>query len=195
MKKNFYNKSVYFFKLFITLQFLLSPIFSFSQSNPTNNLKIEWLSFEKAIELNKNYPKKKIFVDVYTDWCGWCKKMDATTFSNIEIIRYIKENFYAVKLNAESKDTIVVDGKPFYNLNPQNTRSTHQLAEILLNNKMSYPSYVFLDELARPIFVVPGYMTAANFEPVLNYVAENMYYKMPWEVFQKQFKGKVQEKE
>jgi len=171
----------------------ISPILVISQNKSSSSQKIEWLSFEKAIELNKNYPKKKIFIDVYTDWCGWCKKMDATTFSNIEIIKYISENFYAVKLNAESKDTIIVDGKPFLNINPQTNRSTHQLAEILLNNKMSYPSYVFLDELARHIFVVPGYMNASIFEPILNYVSENMYYKIPWEVYQKQFKGKIQE--
>lgn len=182
-------------KIKVVLIFLMNftPTLIFAQSSYEEIKNINWLTFEKAIELNKNYPKKKILIDVYTDWCGWCKKMDITTFSNSEIIKFINTNFHAVKLNAEAKDTIIVDGKPFYNLNPNSNRSTHQLAEILLNNKMSYPSYVFLDELARPIFVVPGYMDAVKFEPILHYVSENMYYKLPWEAFQKQFKGTIKE--
>ena len=66
--------------------------------------KIEWLSFEEAVKRNEKEPKKFI-VDVYTDWCGWCKKMDANTFTNPVIIKYINENYWAVKLNAERKDS------------------------------------------------------------------------------------------
>ncbi len=152
---------------------------------------IKWYSFEEAIFKNTQLPKKKIFVDVYTDWCGWCKKMDATTFSDPIIINYMNENFYAVKLNAERKDSILIDGKWFVNANPTVNRSTHQIAEILLNNRMSYPSYAFIDETGKSISVVPGYMDAATFEPVLFYFGDNQYLKQTWETFQKQFVGKI----
>ncbi|NVN96211.1 MAG: DUF255 domain-containing protein [Bacteroidetes bacterium] len=155
---------------------------------------IKWYSFEEAMLKNQQLPKKKIFIDVYTDWCGWCKKMDATTFSDPEIINYMNENYYAVKLNAERKDTIILDGKMLLNPNPTANRSTHQLAEMLLNNRMSYPSYAFLDEMGRSISVVPGYVEASSFEPILHYFGENQYLKVPWETFQKQFVGKVGKK-
>ena len=73
------------------------PFFLQAQSE---NTKIKWYTFEQAIKLCEKAPKK-LMVDVYTDWCGWCKKMDAETFSNAEIAKYVNEHFYAVKFNAE----------------------------------------------------------------------------------------------
>ena len=106
---------------------------------------IEWLSFEEAVKRNEKEPKKFI-VDVYTDWCGWCKKMDANTFTNPVIIKYINENYWAVKLNAERKDTVVLGQQTFINENLTQRRGPHQLAVALLNGKMTYPSIVYLDE-------------------------------------------------
>jgi len=152
--------------------------------------KIKWYTIQEAAKLSKKKPKK-IFIDVFTDWCGWCKRMDATTFTNPVIIDYINQKYYAVKLDAERKDTIILDGKMFVNPNPTGNRSTHQLAQSLLNNQMSYPSYVFLDEMGREITISPGYSEAANFEAVLHYFGDNEYFNMTWENYQKQFKGKV----
>uniref|UniRef100_A0A3Q2YUK7 Spermatogenesis-associated protein 20-like TRX domain-containing protein n=1 Tax=Hippocampus comes TaxID=109280 RepID=A0A3Q2YUK7_HIPCM len=49
---------------------------------------------------------KKVFIDIYTDWCGWCKKMDKDTFQNPEVAAYMNENFLMVKMDAEGKDPI-----------------------------------------------------------------------------------------
>ncbi len=151
---------------------------------------IKWYSLEDAFKLNKEFPKKKIFVDVYTDWCGWCKKMDATTFSDSTVIEYMNANFYSVKLNAEQKDSLIIDGKLFVNPNPTANRSTHQIAEMLLNNRMSYPSYVFMDEMGRPITIVPGFLEVATFIPIIHYFGDNEYFKKSWEVYQKEFGSK-----
>ena len=65
---------------------------------------IQWMSFEAAIEMQaKASQPKKIFIDVYTDWCGWCKKMDAETFNNPEVAAYMQAHFYMVKLDGEGK--------------------------------------------------------------------------------------------
>jgi len=162
--------------------------FSFSQLKTP---PIKWYSFEEALELAQKSPKK-IFIDVYTDWCGWCKKMDATTFVHDTIVSYINQHFYAAKLNAERKDTVVINGSTFINPSPNTPRSAHQLAAALLQNRLSYPSFVFLNEEGQMISVVPGYMVPQAFEPVLHYFGDNSYLNQKWEEFKLSFKGTIE---
>ena len=156
-------------KLLIAFCVLISlPIFGNAQ-------KINWMTFQEAVKLNETAPKK-IFIDVYTDWCGWCKKMDKTTFLNAEVVEYMNKNFYAVKLDAEMNDTIVFNGYTFVNQGGMNGRKgTHQLAAALLRGKMSYPSYIFMDEKNYVITVAPGYMDANDLMPVLMYIGTDAY--------------------
>ncbi|MBR6093250.1 MAG: DUF255 domain-containing protein [Bacteroidales bacterium] len=142
-----------------------------------NAQKINWMTFQEAVELNRTAPKK-IFIDTYTDWCGWCKKMDQTTFQDSLVVAYMNENYYAVKLNAEMNDTIVFGGYTYVNNGGMNgRRGTHQLAAALLQGNMSYPSYVFMNEKNQLITVAPGYMDASQFLPVLKYIGTDAYLK------------------
>lgn len=150
--------------------------------------QIKWYTFQQAYDLGKTKPKK-IFIDVYTDWCGWCKKMDASTFKDPGVIKLMNKYFYAVKLNAEMKDTVRMDTVKFVNPNPGMTRSTHQLAAALLNNQMSYPTTVYLSEkFALLSQAIPGYQTPESIEPILVFLGEDLYSKQSWEEFQKTFK-------
>jgi thioredoxin-related protein len=149
--------------------------------------KIKWLDFEEAVALNKKKPKK-MFIDMFTDWCGWCKKMDGATFINPVVVEYMNQNYYAVKFNAERKDTVVYNGKKFVNPNPTGARATHDLAQELLSGRMSYPSFIFLDENLDRITVVPGYRKAPEFETILHYIGENAYKTQKWEEFSASFK-------
>jgi thioredoxin-related protein len=150
--------------------------------------KIHWYTFQQAFDLNKTKPKK-VFIDVYTEWCGWCKKMEATTFQDPHIIKLMNQYFYAVKLDAEMKDTVRMDTVRFVNPNPKNPRSAHQLAMALLSNQMSYPTSVVLNEkfalLSQPI---QGYMPAENLEPILVFLGEDISSKETWEEFSKNYK-------
>ncbi len=142
-----------------------------------NAQKINWMTFQEAVELNRTAPKK-IFIDTYTDWCGWCKKMDQTTFLDSLVVAYMNENYYAVKLNAEMNDTINFGGYTYVNEGGMNgRRGTHQLAAALLQGNMSYPSYVFMNEKNQLITVAPGYMDASQFLPVLKYIGTDAYLK------------------
>lgn len=157
-------------KIFLILLFLSASYFCNAQ-------KINWMTFQEAVELNRTAPKK-IFIDTYTDWCGWCKKMDQTTFQDSLVVAYMNENYYAVKLNAEMSDTIVFGGYTYVNEGGMNgRRGTHQLAAALLQGKMSYPSYVFMNEKNQLITVAPGYMDASQFLPVLKYIGTDAYLK------------------
>ncbi|MFH1159993.1 MAG: DUF255 domain-containing protein [bacterium] len=179
----------------ISIAFLSPLVKAQTASQPANpetaTAHIKWMSFEEAYALNKKKPKK-VFIDVYTDWCGWCKRMDATTFIHPEIVDFMNKNFYCVKMNAERKDTVVIDSVTFTNPNPTGNRSSHQLAVELLRGQMSYPSYVFLNEKSQLLTVVPGYQQAKDFEPILHYFIDNAYVDQPWEEYRAKFKGKIE---
>lgn len=152
--------------------------------------KINWHTFQEAIELSKK-EKKKIFIDVFTDWCGWCKVMDKGTFTHAVIAKYMNDHYYCVKLNAEMKDTIVFNNYTFVNPSPNGPRSAHQLASSLLNNKLSYPTTVYLDENFNILTQVPGYLKPEQMEPIMKYFGDNIYQGVKWEDFQKTFIGEI----
>ena len=146
---------------------------------------VEWLTLSEAASRNQTEPRK-IFVDVFTDWCGWCKKMDATTFADTTVAALFNRHFRAVKLDAEGSDTIVFAGHTFVNPKPGERRSTHQLAAALLNGKMSYPSFVFLDEQNRLLTTLAGYQPADRLADILRYFGQDIYKTMSWEQYIKQ---------
>ncbi len=133
-----YNKGV-FLSIFSVILVTIMTSFSGYKSNSVEEIK--WISFEEAVELQKKNPKK-IIVDVYTDWCGWCKKMDKNTYTDAEVIKQIEQHFYFVKLNAEQKEEIKYKDKVF---TFKQEYKANELAVSLLNGQMSYPSTVFLD--------------------------------------------------
>ncbi|MEO9474027.1 MAG: DUF255 domain-containing protein [Cyclobacteriaceae bacterium] len=150
---------------------------------------IEWLTFEEAIAKSEKKPKK-ILIDIYTDWCGWCKKMDKDAYENESLVQYINKNYYAVKFNAEQKEDIEFDGHTFkYVANGR--RGVHQLAAALTNNKLSYPTTVYMNEDLQIIQSVPGYMNAQSMEPILTYFGENAFKDTPWTEYQKSFKSEL----
>ena len=182
--------------LFAFILLLSGFAFLYSQNTPppasssVEEEKIHWHSFQEAIELSKK-EKKKVFIDVYTSWCGWCKVMDKNTFTHPVIAKYMNEKFYAVKLDAEMKDTVRFNNYTFVNPTPNVPRSTHQLASSLLNNQMSYPTTVYLDENFNLLTQVPGYRQPGELEPILKFFGENIYKATKWEEFQKTFKGEI----
>lgn len=151
--------------------------------------EVKWISIEQAYKLSKTNPKK-ILVDVYTDWCGWCKRMDATTYSNPKIIRYINENYYAVKFDAEQKEEVTILDHTFKFVG-EGRQGYHELAVALLQGKLSYPTTVFLDESFAIIQPVPGYLDAKGIEPILTYFASNKYKDTEWQEFEKVFESKL----
>lgn len=125
---------------------------------PAADKGVMWYSWEEAVEASKDDPRK-FFVDVYTDWCGWCKRMDQTTFKDPQVVQYLNAHFYPVKLNAEQRADIQYDGKVFKFRNV-GRRGVHELAYSLLDGKLGYPSYVYLNEKQERIAISPGYKPA-----------------------------------
>jgi len=159
---------------------------AYSQAEVSN---VKWYTFDEAIKLNEQKPKK-IFIDVFTDWCGWCKTMDKNTFSHPVIAAYLNKYYYPVKFNAESKQDITYKGTVYKNQGTQ-TRSPHDLAAALLSGKLSYPSVVYLDGANNLLTAVPGYTKPEEIEPFLVFFAEDHYKTTKWEDFRVKFVSKL----
>lgn len=119
---------------------------------------INWMSWEEAMTAMENSPKK-VFIDVYTDWCGWCKRMDAQTFTDPQVIEYMNQHFYAVKFDAEGSEPAEYKGRTLQFRSDVGRRGAHELAIMLLNGRLGYPSFVYLDENQDPLKVSPGFKT------------------------------------
>lgn len=111
--------------------------------------EVNWMTFEQ-LEDSLNVKPKKVLLFFYADWCAYCKKMDRTAYKNPEVIKLLTDNFYAVKMNTESTDSIRFYGKVFVNDEiHKKRRPNHQLALFFASRKnrpFTLPATLILDE-------------------------------------------------
>ncbi len=130
--------------------------------------QINWMKFEEAIEANSKDPKM-LLVDVYTNWCGWCKKMDKETFTDPKVIEHVNANFYAVKLNAENTErSFEFMGK---------TYNEAQMAAAM--RVRSYPNFVLIEPKLQNIAQLPGYRNPEAFLTGLDDLIEKAFKNKP----------------
>ncbi len=151
--------------------------------------QVKWYSIEEAAALALTSPRP-IFVDAYTDWCGWCKKLDKDTFSHPVIAEILNTKYYAVKFDAESTEPVTFQGRKF--VNDGKMGKTHQLAYALLQGNLGYPTVVFLTANSELITPVSGYKTPKDIEPMLVYFSGTLWQSQSYADFVKTFQGKAQ---
>jgi len=142
---------------------------------------VKWYTIEEVQELVKNEPRK-IYIDMYTDWCGWCKVMDKKTFTDESVANHLNTNFYAVKFDAEGRENVTFRDQTFKFV-AQGSRGYHELAAALMQGKLSYPTSVFLDENLNLISPLPGYYPPEKLDPILEFIGDDYYKTINYEQF------------
>lgn len=134
---------------FMKYLFLLLPVLGFL-------FFLHLKASEKPVETELNYFKgtfsealtesskqnKPVFMDAYTNWCGWCKKLDRTTFADKEVSDYLNQNFIVLKVNMEEGEGFDLADK--YGIN-------------------SFPTLLFIDEKGKAFHGIGGYANASEF--------------------------------
>ncbi|MCA1751794.1 MAG: thioredoxin family protein [Cryomorphaceae bacterium] len=174
---------------------LMIAVFFFAAANfASAQAEINWVEMSEVEALMKKEPKK-VLVDVYTSWCGPCKMMNKTTFSDPEVVKYINEHYYAIKFDAEGEEAITFQGKEFRNDNfdPAKTRgrnSTHDLTRAIapVNGRIAYPTIVYMNEEFQILSPVQGFQKPEQIMPILSYFGEDIYQQMEWQEYVKQSK-------
>ncbi|WP_370390755.1 thioredoxin family protein [uncultured Winogradskyella sp.] len=164
----------------MTTKILYRLLFFFVLVQSAVAQEINWMTIEEAVALQKNEPRK-IFMDVYTNWCGPCKMLDKNTFHNPDVVDYINTNYYAVKFNAEGNSEVSYKGKTFSNPNydpakANRRNSAHEFTRYL--RVTAYPTMVFFDEEANFIAPISGYMKPRQIELYLKLFKSDKYKEM-----------------
>jgi len=150
--------------------------------------QVKWLTWEDAVAQSK-IEKRKFFVDLYTDWCGWCKKMDKATFAQPEIAEYLNEKYYPIKFDAEQKEPINIDGTE-YKYVRSGRKGFNQLAVEITMGKLSFPTIVFLDEELKVIQPIPGYRGPKEFQMIMEFFGEDHFKSVNWKTYQNSYQQK-----
>ncbi len=137
------------------------------------NKELKWKKYDAGLAEAKKL-KKKILVDVYTDWCKWCKKLDAEVYTDAKVAKYLDQQYIPVKINAESDEKVKFEDM--------------KITEAELAAKLGvsgYPTIIFLDTEGKYINKLASFVPAERFLPIVQYIGDDNYKKMSWEEFQK----------
>lgn len=140
-----------------------------------SNIRINWINIADA-EAAGNIEKRPILIDLYTDWCAWCKVMDKKTYTNKNLAAYVHEKFYAVKINAETRATINWRGRTF---NFSQAYKANEFALYVTGGRLSFPTTVIIPADGSAPQAIPGYLKPNELELFLKYYGEKLNTRIP----------------
>ncbi|MBA4311135.1 MAG: hypothetical protein C0417_00745 [Chlorobiaceae bacterium] len=143
-----------------------------------NKVELKWYKYNAGIAEAKK-SNKKILLDVYTDWCKWCKKLDVEVYENDKVAAYLKKYYVLIKVNGEGSEKLKY--------------KDNEISETQFTGAMGvtgYPTMFFLDSKGEPIEKLASFVPADKFLPIIKFFGEDYYKKDKWETFYKNYSQK-----
>ncbi len=109
---------------------------------------IHWLTFEQLDDSLRVNPKP-VFIDFYASWCTACHQMQKGTFRDSTVAARLNRDYYTVRMNVETKDTIFFGNQKFVNERQKKLNPVHQIPLMMASRKgkpFSLPAMILLDE-------------------------------------------------
>lgn len=155
--------------------------------------QIKWQTIEQAAKTDAKSNTKLYFVDFYTSWCGWCKKMDRETFSHPTVALILNKYFIPVKFDAESNVEFTWAGNKYTNAEvaSRNRPNTHAFAKKVLGAKMGFPSFGLFHSNQSQMTVLQGYQSADDLIVILWYFASGDNKRYPFDKYQQIFDKEI----
>ena len=155
--------------------------------------QVKWNTIDQSAKVSVSKNEKLFFVDFYTSWCGWCKKMDKDTFTDKVVAKIMNKYFIPTKFDAEGDAAFSWNGVEYKGggVSANGRRATHPFAQAVLGAKMGFPSFAIFGPDRKLMTVVPGYSNAADFTVILWYFASGDYEKYPFEKYQAIFDTQI----
>ncbi len=125
--------------------------------------EVEWLEYGDALDRARQ-ENKHLIVDFYTNWCGWCRRMDHDTYGDSAVAAYLRDHFVLAKVNAESPKRFRVGA---------GSKSGVELAREF--GVDSFPITWFIKPDGSKIDKLMGYQPPGPFHNVLVFVHERRY--------------------
>lgn len=160
-------------------------ILTSAKVNPTHRDKLEWMEMNQ-LSTQLETESKPVLIDLYTNWCYWCKVMDKKTYNNPQVISYISGHFYPVKLNAESKEII------YYKEKTYNYNSNYKINDFALfatSGQLGFPATIIIPDTYSEPISIPGFLEPKEIEPILKYFGEGAYKTQNYMAFKSTFKS------
>ncbi len=145
-----------------------------------------WQSWSDIQTLSKK-EKKPIIIDIYTSWCRYCKLMDKNTYGHDSVKNYLANNFYRLKFNAESRDSIEFMGKVF-KYNP--LYKVHDFVLYLTKGNVAYPATVIVPTDNQPPYYELGALSPRQMEMLLKYFGDRRFTRHSLTDWAKGFSGR-----
>ena len=127
--------------------------------------EVEWRDWDEGFE-EAQENEKPILLSVYTDWCGWCDRMDNDTYGDKEVAEKVHDEFIPIKFNPEEEKT--------YQMGEDELTGPQLLGALTQGEQTGYPTTLFLNVQERRVFMEAGYKPPEAFDKLLDEMAQKV---------------------